>query len=64
MSVEKVRPRVTSQSRVRQLPRCESCLEPMVAPEASALLTNGRVSYVWSCDRCGQSLVTSAITMA
>jgi hypothetical protein len=30
----------------------------MVAPEASALSSDGKVSYLWSCDCCGQSLVT------
>ena len=32
----------------------------MVAPEASALRADGKVSYLWSCDCCGQSLVTNA----
>jgi len=63
-SVDKVRSQVICRPRVRQLPTCESCSEPMVAPEASALLNDGRVSYVWSCDRCGQTLVTSAVAMA
>ena len=30
----------------------------MVAPEVSALRTDGNVSYLWSCDCCGQSIVT------
>jgi len=63
-TVDKVRSQVICRPRVRQLPTCESCSEPMVAPEASALLNDGRVSYVWSCDRCGQTLVTSAVAMA
>jgi hypothetical protein len=34
----------------------------MVAPEVSALRPDGIISYLWSCDRCGQSLVTNAIS--
>jgi hypothetical protein len=44
--------------RVRELPRCEACSESMVAPEASTLSSDGKVLYLWSCDCCGQSLVT------
>jgi uncharacterized protein with PIN domain len=50
--------------RVRNLPRCEACTDSMVAPEASALRADGKVSYLWSCDSCGQSLVTSAAEAA
>jgi hypothetical protein len=46
--------------RVRELPRCLACAESMVAPEASALRPDGKVSYLWSCDCCGQSLITNA----
>jgi hypothetical protein len=50
--------------RVRDLPRCEACSDSMVAPEASALRPDGKVSYLWSCDCCGQSLVTNAARVA
>ena len=59
-----VRTQITRWPRVRELPRCASCSEPMVAPEASALRTDGKVSYLWSCDCCGQSFVTSAANLA
>jgi hypothetical protein len=46
--------------RQRDLPRCVACADWMVAPEASALRADGNVSYLWSCDCCGQSFVTKA----
>jgi uncharacterized protein with PIN domain len=46
--------------RVRDMPRCSICSNSMVAPEASALKSNGSVSYVWSCDSCGHAFVTHA----
>jgi hypothetical protein len=58
-SAEKARSKVTFWPRARDLRTCESCSQPMVAPEASALLNDGRVSHLWSCDRCGASFVTS-----
>jgi ribosomal protein L37AE/L43A len=48
--------------RVRDMPRCSICYNSMVAPEASALKSNGAVSYVWSCDSCGHAFVTQAAT--
>jgi hypothetical protein len=56
--------RVVSQAywpSARELPKCEACgADSMVAPEASALRPDGSVYYLWSCDCCGQSLVTNA----
>lgn len=46
--------------RVRDLPKCEACADFMVAPEALALRPDGNVCYLWSCDCCGQSLVTNS----
>jgi ribosomal protein L37AE/L43A len=46
--------------RMRDMPRCVICTDAMVAPEASVLKSDGEVSYLWSCDRCGQSFVTQA----
>ena len=46
--------------RARELPKCEACGDLMVAPEASGLRPDGCVYYLWSCDCCGQSLVTNA----
>jgi hypothetical protein len=45
-------------------PKCASCSDLMVAPEASALRADGEVSYLWSCDCCGQSFVTNAANVA
>jgi hypothetical protein len=45
--------------RVRELPRCEACLEVMIAPEVSALGPDGNVSYLWSCEGCGKSVITN-----
>jgi hypothetical protein len=42
------------------MPRCSICSDLMVAPEASALQTGGKVIYLWSCDNCGQGFVTQA----
>ena len=46
--------------RMRNMPRCSICTDFMVAREASVLKTDGEVSYLWSCDRCGQGFVTEA----
>jgi ribosomal protein L37AE/L43A len=46
--------------RMRDMPRCSICMDAMVAPEASVLKSDGEVSYLWSCDTCGQSFVTRA----
>jgi hypothetical protein len=46
--------------RMRNMPRCSICTDFLVAPEASVLKTDGEVSYLWSCDRCGQGFVTEA----
>ena len=56
--------RASNWPRVRDLPRCESCSDSMVAPEASALRADGEVSYLWSCDWCGQNYVTNAANVA
>jgi len=32
----------------------------MIAPEASVLKSDGEVSYLWSCHRCGQGFVTES----
>jgi hypothetical protein len=46
--------------RARNRPRCSICSDLMVAPEASALQSGGKVMYLWSCDTCGQGFVTQA----
>jgi hypothetical protein len=46
--------------RLCDLPKCISCSEELIAPEASAFRPNGEISYLWCCDYCGQSLVTRA----
>ncbi len=48
----------THQPRVSEMPRCADCLDRMTAPEGSALLADGAVTYLWSCDRCGKTLIT------
>jgi hypothetical protein len=50
----------THRPRVRDLPRCAACAGSIVAPEASAQRADGEVSCLWSCDCCGQSVVTNA----
>jgi transcription elongation factor Elf1 len=44
--------------RVHIVPRCSTCADTLVAPEASVFKPDGEVSYLWSCDTCGQGLVT------
>jgi hypothetical protein len=44
--------------RVRKMPRCSMCADLMVAPESSVLTKDGVVTYLWCCERCGQSVVT------
>ena len=50
--------------RTRNMPRCPLCSDSMVAPEAASVLQSGEVSYLWSCDSCGQGFVTQARTSA
>lgn len=47
--------------RVHIIPRCTTCADTLVAPEASAFKSNGEVSYLWSCDTCGQGVVTQGV---
>src|SRR2546423_9357701 len=46
--------------RMRNMPRCSICTDFLVAPEPSVFKTDGEVSYLWRCDRCGQGFVTEA----
>lgn len=39
-------------------PICVICSDTMVAAEASALLADNEVSYLWTCDTCGCGFVT------
>jgi hypothetical protein len=41
-----------------QMPRCTMCFDLMTAPESSVLMPDGVVSYLWSCDSCGETVVT------
>ena len=45
--------------RLGDLPRCSACADVLVAAEASVLDLHGRVSHLWTCDSCGQSLITA-----
>ena len=40
------------------LPTCPVCADSMVAAEASALLSDNQLSYLWTCDTCGYGFVT------
>lgn len=40
------------------LPACAVCADTMVAAEASAFLSDGVVSYLWTCETCGYGFVT------
>jgi len=37
---------------------CTICADTMVAAEASALLADNVVSYLWTCETCGHGFVT------
>ena len=39
-------------------PTCTVCADSMVAAEASAFVSDGVVSYLWTCDTCGYGFVT------
>jgi hypothetical protein len=39
-------------------PVCLVCADSMVAAEASVLLSDDVVSYLWSCETCGYGFVT------
>jgi len=40
------------------LPTCPVCADSMIAAEASALLSDNQLSYLWTCDTCGYGFVT------
>jgi hypothetical protein len=40
------------------LPTCPVCADTMVAAEASALMSDNVVGYLWTCDTCGYGFVT------
>jgi predicted RNA-binding Zn-ribbon protein involved in translation (DUF1610 family) len=39
-------------------PVCPVCSTAIIAAEASALLPDGEISHLWTCDTCGFGLVT------
>lgn len=39
-------------------PICVICSDTLVAAEASVLLADNEVSYLWTCDTCGCGFVT------
>ena len=45
-------------ARVKDLQTCAVCADTMIAAEASAFLTDGVVSYLWTCETCGYGFVT------
>ena len=51
--------RPSHQPRLSDLPSCTACSDLLVAPEASVLSPEGDVRYLWTCDSCGESLITS-----
>lgn len=51
-----------SPPRTADRPVCTICADSMVAAEASALLSNGVISYLWTCDNCGYGFVTKHST--
>jgi transcription elongation factor Elf1 len=44
--------------RERSLPTCPVCADSMVAAEASMVLAENSISYLWNCDTCGYGFVT------
>lgn len=49
-------------SRISSRPVCTICSDTMVAAEASALLAEDVISYLWSCETCGYGFVTKHST--
>lgn len=47
-----------SAPRGSDLPACRVCSDTMVAAEASAFLSDGVISYLWTCETCGYGFVT------
>lgn len=41
-----------------EMPTCPVCADSMVAAEASAYVSDGMISYLWTCDTCGYGHVT------
>lgn len=37
---------------------CSICADSMVAAEASALVSDDEISYLWTCETCGHGFVT------
>ena len=44
--------------RMSRTPRCASCSDTMLAPESSALMADGVVGHLWTCERCAETVVT------
>ncbi|MBY0383236.1 MAG: hypothetical protein K2W78_15110 [Xanthobacteraceae bacterium] len=38
---------------------CTICADTMIAAEASALLADNVISYLWTCETCGHGFVTN-----
>lgn len=41
------------------LPECPVCNDVIIAAEASALIDENKVSYLWACENCGYGFITS-----
>jgi len=37
---------------------CSICADSMIAAEASALVSDDEISYLWTCETCGHGFVT------
>ncbi len=44
--------------RLAEMPACPVCADSMIAAEASALVAEDVVTYLWTCDTCGYGHVT------
>lgn len=51
-------------SRNSERPVCAICGDTMIAAEASVLMADDRIGYLWTCDTCGYGFVTQHESMA
>ena len=57
-ALAEIQPAGKRAKRLTSRPTCTVCAASMVAAEASALVSEDVVSYLWSCDVCGYGFVT------
>jgi C4-type Zn-finger protein len=54
----------TAAPRESDMPVCPVCADTLIAAEASSLLPDNSIEYVWCCENCGYGFISKHKTRA